>query len=130
MFYHHLVINGVIKMITKTDGYLSLIEYLSNNISLFEKHSSGCSNSPTIKQFIRYQMVEQLVLLFNEHSELTQDKKLIIVNEVNRVTDDLFELLAGNIEHKIDQNQRHFFIDFAGLLKNLFDAHLFELTLD
>lgn len=117
-------------MITKTDGYLSLIEYLSDNMSLFEKHSTGCENSPTIKQFIRYQMVEQLVLLFNEHAELNQDKKLIIVDEVNRVTDDLFELLAGNVEHKIDQSQRHFFIDFAGLLKNLFDAHLFELTLD
>ena len=115
-------------MITDSDGYLELIGYLSDSLSLFEQQPKGCDDAPTLKQFIRYQMVEQMVMLFNEHKSLSQDERLHIVTQVDLVTRDLLEVLDRNLEHKIAQHQQCFIIDFSCLLKNLFDSRLFELT--
>ena len=115
-------------MITNSDGYLELIGYLSENLSLFETKTKCDDDAPTLKQFIRYQMVEQMVMLFNEHKTLAQDEKLHIVTQIDLVTYDLLEVFGRNLRQKIDQQQQYFIIDFTSLLKNLFDSRLFELT--
>ena len=111
-------------MITQSDGYSALIEYLTENLSLFEQEPKGCDNGTTIKVFIQYQMTEQLVALFVQNKALLPEEKMYIIDEFEMVTQDLFEVFGRNLEHHIDDNQQHFIIDFVGLLKNLFDGLL------
>jgi len=111
-------------MITRSDGYVALIEYLTENLSLFEVAPKDHANAPTVKLFIKYQMTEQLVAIFIQNSQLLPEDKMHIVAEFEMVTLDLLEILGRNLEHQIDTNQQHFIIDFVGLLKNLFDSIL------
>lgn len=113
-------------MVTKSEGYLALIEYLTDNLSLFELDPKGCGNAPTIKLFIQYQMTEQLVQLFIQNKKLLPEEKMYIIGEFEMVTQDLLEVFGRNQEHHIDKNQQNFIVDFIGLLKNLFDSLLNE----
>jgi len=113
-------------MITRSDGYVALIEYLTESLSLFEVVVTTNPNAPTVRLFIKYQMTEQLVAIFIQNPKLLPEEKLHIVAEFEAVTQDLLEILSRNLEHQIDSNQQSFIIDFVGLLKNLFDSILCE----
>jgi hypothetical protein len=101
-------------MITHSDGYVALIEYLTENLSLFEIEPKGCENAPTVKLFIKYQMTELLVALFIQNKDLLPQEKMHIVAEFEMVTQDLLEVFGRNLEHHIDINQQNFMSDFVG----------------
>ncbi|NRA54538.1 MAG: DUF3802 family protein [Gammaproteobacteria bacterium] len=113
-------------MITRSDGYVALIEYLTENLSLFETRSESDSNAPTVKLFIKYQMTEQLVVLFIQHKNLLPEEKMYLIGEFETATQDLLEILGRNLKHQIDDSQKSFIIEFVSLLKNLFDSLLLE----
>lgn len=111
-------------MVIQSDGYISLIEYLSESIALFNQGHNEDHQPMTIKLFIRYQMVEQMSLLFEQNKFLIPQEKIYIVDEFDQAFNDLSEVLGNNMMNKITENQQVFITDFAGLLKNLFDSQL------
>jgi len=111
-------------MVTNSDGYSSLIEYLSENLSVFELSKDLDDQPMTINTFIRFQMVEQMTLIFEQNKSLIQQEKIYIFEEFDRVVNDLSEVLGHNMNNKISKSQHEFITEFAGLLKNLFDAQL------
>jgi hypothetical protein len=111
-------------MVIQSEGYSSLIEYLSENLAVFGPSHTEGHQPMTIKLFIRYQMVEQMALLFEQNKLLIPQEKIYIVEEFDKAFDDLCEVLGQNIENKLTDSQRAFITDFSGLLKNLFDAQL------
>lgn len=111
-------------MVTNSDGYSSLIEYLSENLSVFELNENSDEQPMTINIFVRYQMVEQMTLIFEQNKSLIQQEKIYIFEEFDRVINDLNEVLGHNMNNKINKQQNEFITEFAGLLKNLFDAQL------
>lgn len=111
-------------MIIHSDGYLSLIEYLTENLSLFKVQDDEACGNTTLKQFIRYQLVEQMTLIFNQHKELSVDDKVYIVDEFEHVFSDLSEVLGRLLKHSVNQKQRVFITDYVSLLKNMFDSQL------
>lgn len=111
-------------MIVESDGYHSLIEYLTENLSLFEQRAKSSNDGTTIQSFIRYQLVEQMSLIFAQNKALSVDDKIAIVVEFDHVFDDLSEVLGRLLSHNITHNQRVFIIDYFGLLKNLFDSQV------
>lgn len=113
-------------MITTSLGYHSLIEYLADNLALFEPQESSLQGGVSIKLFIRYQLVEQLGLIFEQNKQLTVDEKIYIVAEFDHVLNDLNEVLCSLLDHQITQHQRSFVIDYFGLIKNLFDSQMGE----
>ncbi|MCG7531334.1 DUF3802 family protein [Psychrobium sp. MM17-31] len=111
-------------MVIQSEGYSSLIEYLCENIAVFGPSESEHHQPMTIKLYIRYQLVEQMSLLFEQNKGLIEQEKIYIVEEFDKAYDDLCEVLGQNVNNKITESQRAFITDFAGLLKNLFDAQL------
>lgn len=111
-------------MVIQSEGYSSLIEYLSENLAVFSPSQTEGHQPMTIKLYIRYQMVEQMALLFEQNKSLIAQEKIYIVEEFDKAFNDLCEVLGHNINNKLTDSQRAFITDFAGLLKNLFDAQL------
>lgn len=111
-------------MVIQSEGYASLIEYLSESIAIFNQGHTEGYQPMTIKVFIRYQMVEQMSLLFEQNKFLIPQEKIYIVEEFDQAFDDLSEVLGKNMNNKITESQRTFITDFTGLLKNLFDSQL------
>lgn len=111
-------------MVIQSEGYSSLIEYLCENIAVFSPTESEGHQPMTIRLYVRYQMVEQMSLLFEQNKGLIPQEKIYIVEEFDKALEDLYEVLGQNIHNKITESQRAFITDFAGLLKNLFDAQL------
>ena len=97
---------------------------MSENLAVFGPSHTEDHQPMTIKLFIRYQMVEQMALLFEQNKLLIPQEKIYIVEEFDKAFDDLCEVLGQNVENKLTDSQRAFITDFAGLLKNLFDAQL------
>lgn len=114
-------------MIISRNGYHTLIEYLTDNLSLFEQGELCSQDNNTIRSFVRYQLVEQMSLIFEQHKEFSVDEKIAIVAEFDHVFSDLSEVLGRLLEHNITEQQRAFIIDYFSLLKNLFDTQ-FEST--
>jgi len=111
-------------MVTNNNGYSSLIEYLSENLSIFELDKDLDIQPITIDLFVRYQMVEQMTLIFEQNKSLIEQEKIYIFEEFDRVINDLNEVLGHNMNHKINKSQHEFITEFATLLKNLFDTEL------
>ena len=109
-------------MVIQSEGYSSLIEYLCENIAVFSPTESEGQQPMTIRLYVRYQMIEQMSLLFEQNKGLIPQEKIYIVEEFDKALEDLYEVLGLNIYNKITESQRAFITDFAGLLKNLFDA--------
>jgi len=111
-------------MIITTDGYHSLIEYLTESLPLFEPSKTDSQGGASIELFIRYQLVEQMGLIFEQNKTLNVDEKVYIVEEFDHVFNDLSEVLGRLLKHKITPKQRVFIVDYFGLLKNLCDSQL------
>ncbi|MDP2559626.1 DUF3802 family protein [Psychrobium sp. 1_MG-2023] len=111
-------------MVIQSDGYQSLIEYLTEHLSIFNPAEQQEKHATTVKMFIRYQMVEQMALLFKQHPELLPQEKIYIVAEFDTAFDDLSEVLGMHIEQQTTPSQQAFLTDYAGIFKNLFDAQL------
>jgi len=111
-------------MIIDTDGYHSLIEYLTESLPLFKPSKTESQGGASIKLFIRYQLVEQMGLIFEQNKMLNVDERIYIVEEFDHVFNDLSEVLGRLLDHKITPKQRVFITDYCGLLKNLCDSQL------
>lgn len=111
-------------MITETDGYLSLIEYLTEHLALFAPGPKATGNELSIKEFIENQMGDNLMALFAHHQEFDSDLRLQIIQEADMVVADLLEVLSNRQQQRITNEQQTFICDFVALLKNMFDAQI------
>jgi len=111
-------------MITQGDGYHALIEYLTEHLALFEPVPQPDQGGVSIRLFIRYQLIEQIALIFEQKKHFQQQEKIYIVEEFDIVLNDLGEVLGRLLEHQITEHQKAFIIEYSGLLKNLFDTQL------
>ena len=109
-------------MIIQSEGYLSLVEYLTEHLALFEAEEDENPGTATLKQFIRYQLAEQMFLIFSRHKGLNADDKIYIVDDFEQVFSDLSEVLGRLLDHKATKAQRTFITDYVSLVKNLFDS--------
>ncbi|NRA61155.1 MAG: DUF3802 family protein [Psychrobium sp.] len=111
-------------MIIQNIGYHSLIEYLKDNLTIFEMRPLDDKHSTKLDLYVRYQFTEQIRLLFDQHPNLLEQEKLYIVDQFEHAYSDLAQIMGGDFKQQLTENQQTFIKDFSGLLKNLFDSQL------
>lgn len=111
-------------MVTDTDGYIHIIEYLTEHLSLFENSIASNSNSESIMEIIEQELSEQIIAVCSQNDELTFNQRNTIVREVDSIVYDLEEILSGVVNNQINPEQRSFIKEFALLIKNLFDTEI------
>lgn len=116
-------------MITDTEGYIHLIEYLSAHLSLFED-SVSCGKIPnthTVMSVIEIELGEQIISLCNQHNDLSFTQRNTIIGDVDKIVSDLEEVLSGVVNNPVSDSQQEFIREFAILIKNLFDTEINQL---
>lgn len=109
-------------MVTDTDGYVQIIEYLTEHLNLFEDSTNATQSNDTVMAAIEFELGEQIIAVCSQNESLTYNQRNGIIREVDAILYDLEEILSGVINNKINSAQKEFIAEFAGLIKNLFDG--------
>lgn len=111
-------------MVTDTDGYVHIIEYLTEHLSLFENSTSNKSDALTVMEVIEQELTEQIILVCSQNESLSFNQRNTIIREVDNIVHDLQEILSGVINNPVTTQQQEFLTEFALLIKNLFDTEI------
>ena len=111
-------------MVTDTEGYVQIIEYLTEHLSLFEKSNGSTSDSLTVMELIEQELSEQIILVCSQNDQLSFNQRNTIIREVDAIVSDLEEILSGVVNVPVDNQQEVFLKEFAQLIKNLFDTEI------
>jgi phage FluMu gp28-like protein len=109
-------------MVTDTDGYIQIIEYLTENLYLFENTNGDKESANTVIAAIEFELGEQIIAVCSQNENLTHNQRNTIICEVDAILYDLEEVLSGVINNTVNGTQKQFISEFSGLIKNLFDS--------
>jgi hypothetical protein len=109
-------------MVTDTDGYVQIIEYLTEHLNLFENTSSAEKSTDTVMSTIEIELGEQIMAMCSQNESLTHTQRNAIICEVDAILYDLEEILSGVVNNSVNSAQKEFIAEFSGLIKNLFDG--------
>lgn len=113
-------------MVTDTDGYIQIIEYLTEHLNLFEDtvtaDAAPTSSADTVMAVIEIELSEQIITVCSQNENLTFNQRNAIIREVDAIVYDLEEILSGVVNNQVSPAQRNFIKEFSGLIKNLFDS--------
>ncbi|GAB3529869.1 topoisomerase II [Photobacterium proteolyticum] len=108
-------------MVVESEGYHALIEYFTEHLSLFERASKD-SCSETVEDVVTDMIATNLMAVFSQNPDLEADFRFKLMQEADRVVEDLSEVLAGAWRCCPTNEQIAFLEDYIGLVKNLFDS--------
>jgi len=111
-------------MVTDTEGYIHIIEYLTEHLSLFENSPSSGSCSDTVMTVIEQELSEQIITICSQNEALSFNQRNTVIREVDAIVYDLEEILSGVINNTVTNEQQIFIKEFALLIKNLFDTEI------
>ena len=111
-------------MVTDTEGYGHIIEYLTEHLSLFENSSNIDNAKSSVIEVIEQEMSEQIMSLCNQNEALTFNHRNTIIREIDAIVHDLEEILSGVVNNSVTDEQLEFIKEFAILIKNLFDTEI------
>jgi hypothetical protein len=114
-------------MIIEKDSYLQLIEYLTDNLALFESPTDKMQVGSTIMEVIEAELAEQIILLCQQNNQLTFNQRNQLIREVDAILDDLQEVLISVINNQATEDQVVFIKEFALLIKNIFDNEIHQM---
>ena len=111
-------------MVTDTEGYVHIIEYLTEHLNIFENASAQAGQSDSVMEVIEQELSEQIIMVCSQNEALTFNQRNTIIREVDAIVYDLEEILSGVINNIASAEQRVFIKEFATLIKNLFDTEI------
>lgn len=111
-------------MVTNTEGYIHIIEYLTENLSLFENTTTSDENAETVMAVIERELGEQIISVCSQNEALTVNQRNTIVSEVDTIFSDLEEIFSGIANNPATEEQAMFINEFSTIIKNLFDTEI------
>ncbi|AUD60083.1 topoisomerase II [Shewanella sp. Pdp11] len=111
-------------MVTDKDGYMHLVQYLTEHLGLFETPSSEVILDDTVMELFEEQLSAQIIMVCGQNPSLSFAQRNMIIREVDAIVYDLEEILASVANHKATPAQTLFITEFSGLIKNLFDQEI------
>ncbi len=111
-------------MVTNTESYIQLIEYLVENLNLFESTCSVDKKADSVMAVIENELSRQIISVCNQNTELTLSQRNTIIREVDAIMYDLEEILSGVVNNPATDPQQLFIKEFSTLIKNIFDSEI------
>lgn len=111
-------------MVTDKEGYIYIIEYLTEHLSLFENTQGVDPTSDTVMALIEIELSEQIISVCSQNEALMPIHRNSIISEVDAIAGDLEEILSGVVNNPVTEAQAIFIKEFATLIKNLFDEEI------
>ena len=114
-------------MVTDNEGYIHIIEYLTEHLSLFENTIAVDKSTDTVMAVIEIELGEQIISVCSQNQALTFSQRNVIIREVDAIFGDLEEILSGVVNNPVTDQQAIFIKEFSLLIKNLFDIEINNL---
>ena len=114
-------------MVTDTESYIHLIEYLTEHLSLFENTASIDKHADTVMAVIESELSEQIITVCSQNKALSFNQRNAIIREVDAIVYDLEEVLSGVVNNPVTEAQNTFIKEFSALIKNIFDIEVNKL---
>ena len=114
-------------MVIDTEGYIHIIEYLAEHLSLFENSTATDKSADTVMTVIEVELSEQIISVCGQNEGLSFNQRNAIIREVDAIVYDLEEILSGVVSNPVTEPQSRFIKEFATLIKNLFDTEVNRL---
>lgn len=114
-------------MVTNTEGYIHIIEYLTEHLSLFENDADTDTSTDTVMSVIETELSEQIISVCSQNEGLNFTQRNAIIREVDAIVYDLEEILSGIVNNPATEPQKQFIKEFSLLIKNLFDSEINQL---
>lgn len=111
-------------MVINTEGYIHIIEYLTEHLSLFENSTATDTHAGTVMSVIEVELSEQIISVCAQNIGLSFNQRNAIIREVDAIVSDLEEILSGIVNNPVTEEQGQFIKEFATLIKNLFDNEI------
>jgi len=116
-------------MVTDKDGYMHLIQFLTEHLGLFEgKEGAGVSDD-TVMELFEEQLSAQIIMVCGQNPSLTFAQRNQVIREIDAIVYDLEEILASVANRKATPKQTIFITEFSGLIKNLFDQEISKILI-
>jgi len=120
----HVEKSGV--MIVESEGYIDLIQYLTESLSIFESPEGDVSRATfTVREQLEDSLSDKIMRVSQQH-EISQETRFNVVREADAILYDLEEVLASVLNSYPTPQQQAFIEEFTGLVKNLLDAQISE----
>lgn len=114
-------------MVTDKDGYMHLIQYLTEHLGLFENSENEGQTDETVMALFEEQLAAQIIMVCGQNPELSFSDRNMVIREVDAIVYDLEEILAKVASKLATPSQTRFITEFSGLIKNLFDQEISKL---
>jgi len=114
-------------MVTDKPGYEHLIQFLTENLAMFERGSPSSQTGKTLGEVLEEAIAEQIIQLCTQHTELEMNHRSLIVREVDGIMYDFQEVLASVLNRPASAQQAELIQEVALLIKNLFDNAIADL---
>ena len=111
-------------MIIDNEGYIHIIEYLTEHLCLFENSTTETGKNESVISVIEMELSEQIMSVCGQNQILSFSQRNTIIRECDAIVHDLQEILSGVINKPVTQQQHSFISEFATLIKNLFDTQI------
>lgn len=113
-------------MVTDKPGYEHLIQFLTENLSLFERGAQA-GQSKSLGELFEEAIAEQIIALCTHHTDLEINHRSQIIREVDGILYDFQEVLSSVIDKPATAQQAELIQEIALLVKNLFDNAIADL---
>lgn len=113
-------------MVTNGEGYIQLIQYMTENLSVFEHPGQACM-SDTIGEYTTDKVAESVMAVCQQHPQLSSEARFKVIRESDSVVNDLQEVLSSVWNSAPTKEQSEFLDEFISLIKNLFDSAIYSV---
>lgn len=110
-------------MITSQDGYVHLIQYLTEKLEIFE-HPGASAAGFSVGEVIETKLADAVMRICQQHDPMSSDTRFLLVRESDAIVYDLQEVLSSCWDSAASHEQVEFIDEYIGLIKNLFDTAL------
>ncbi|NKF50546.1 DUF3802 family protein [Shewanella sp. WXL01] len=111
-------------MVTDKDGYVHLIQYLTEHLHLFETNDASVEDAGSVLELFEEQLSAQIIMVCGQNPQLSFAQRNMVIREIDAIVYDLEEILGSKGNHQATAQQSIFVTEFSGLIKNLFDQEI------
>ncbi|RBW43156.1 DUF3802 domain-containing protein [Psychromonas sp. B3M02] len=110
-------------MLLKSDAYDACIGYFADNLSIFEDSAKPASGE-VIADIVLDQASQLLMTFCQQQSQLSNETRLMVVAEGDKLVEDIEQILGKCWEHRATQEQIEFIKEYFLLVKNSLDSQV------
>lgn len=110
-------------MLLDSEAYDACIGYFTDNLNLFEG-PSGSAKGALISDIVSDQVADMLITFFQQQTQLSNEVRLTVISEGDRLVDDLEQILGRLWEKPATSSQVEFIEEYFLLLKNSLDSQV------